>query len=93
MSLDMQRQGNNFSAEQNNHATTEYLLEVAFSMHQRAEAIWGLRFSVNASVEVRSNMSNVALRVVGDDEMEPSTWGYNVATMFLENIETGTYRE
>jgi hypothetical protein len=34
---------------------------------------------------------SLALRVVGSDEKEPSVWGYNWATLFLENINTGTW--
>jgi hypothetical protein len=36
----------------------------------------------------RSNTSTVALRVVGS---EPSAWGHNRATMFLRDINTGTW--
>jgi hypothetical protein len=33
----------------------------------------------------------IALRVVGGDEKEPSAWGYNWATLFLRDINTGTW--
>jgi hypothetical protein len=42
-------------------------------------------------VEAGSNTSTVDLRVVGDDEMEPSAWGYNRDTLFLGDINTGTW--
>jgi hypothetical protein len=42
-------------------------------------------------VEAGSNTSIVALRVVGGDEKEPSTWGYNWVTLFLEDINKGTW--
>jgi hypothetical protein len=35
------------------------------------------------SLEVGSNTSIIALRVVGATEREPSAWGYNWATLFL----------
>jgi hypothetical protein len=41
-------------------------------------------------VEVGSNTSTVALRVVGGDEKERSAWRYNWATLLLGNINTGT---
>jgi hypothetical protein len=38
-----------------------------------------------------SNTSTVALRVVGGEtKREPSSWGYNWATLFLVDINTGT---
>jgi hypothetical protein len=42
-------------------------------------------------VEAGSNTSTVALRVVGGEEREPSVWGYNWATLFLGDINTGTW--
>jgi hypothetical protein len=42
-------------------------------------------------VEPGSNNSTVALRVVGGDEKEPSAWRYNRATLFLGDINTGTW--
>jgi hypothetical protein len=42
-------------------------------------------------VEEGSNTSIVALRVAGGDEEEPSAWRYNRATLFLEDIHTGTW--
>jgi hypothetical protein len=47
---------------------------------------WG-----GAHVEAGSNSSPLALRVVGDDEKDPSAWGYNWATLFLGHINTGTW--
>jgi hypothetical protein len=46
--------------------------------------------SKEARVEAGSNISTVALRVVGDDENEPSAWKYNWATLFLGDKITGT---
>jgi hypothetical protein len=43
-------------------------------------------------VEAGSNTSTVALRVVGGDEKEPNAWGYNWATLFLGDLNTGTWR-
>jgi hypothetical protein len=37
------------------------------------------------------NIPTVALRVVGGDEREPSAWGYKRATLFLGDINTGTW--
>jgi hypothetical protein len=52
----------------------------------------GTRLELSQSrVEAGSNTSIVALRVVGDDEKEPSVWGYNRATLFLGDINTGTW--
>jgi hypothetical protein len=42
-------------------------------------------------VEVGSNTSTVALRVVGGDEKGTSAWGYNWATLFLVDINRGTW--
>jgi hypothetical protein len=42
-------------------------------------------------VEAGSNTSTVALRVVGDDEKEPSAWGYNRANHFLGDTNTETW--
>jgi hypothetical protein len=58
------------------HATTEKMLEVVFSVRP---------------VEAGSNTFTVALRVVGGDERKPSSWGYNQATLFLGDINTGTW--
>jgi hypothetical protein len=41
-------------------------------------------------VEAASNISTVALRAVGGDKKrEPSGWGYNLATLFWGDINTG----
>jgi hypothetical protein len=40
-------------------------------------------------VEERSNTST--LRVIKGDEIEPSAWGYNWATLFLVDINTGIW--
>jgi hypothetical protein len=45
----------------------------------------------SSCVEAGSNTSIVALRVVGDDKKEPSTWGYNRTILFLRDINTGTW--
>jgi hypothetical protein len=42
-------------------------------------------------VEAGYNTSTVALRVVRGDKREPSAWGYNWATLFLGDINTGTW--
>jgi hypothetical protein len=42
-------------------------------------------------VEAGSNTSTVAPRVTGGDEKDPSAWGCNWATLFLEDINTGTW--
>jgi hypothetical protein len=39
----------------------------------------------------RSHCENLRMRVVGHDEKEPSAWGYNWATLFLRDINTGTW--
>jgi hypothetical protein len=41
-------------------------------------------------MEAGSNTSTVALRVVRGDEMEPSAWVYNRATLFLVDVNKGT---
>jgi hypothetical protein len=41
-------------------------------------------------MEVGSNIDTITLRVVGGDEKELSAWGYNRATIFLGDINTGT---
>jgi hypothetical protein len=47
--------------------------------------------SREAHMEVDSNTSTVALRVVGGDERESSALGCNRATLFLVVINTGTW--
>jgi hypothetical protein len=42
-------------------------------------------------VEAGTNASTVALLAVGGDEMEPSAWGHNRVTLFLGEINTGTW--
>jgi hypothetical protein len=42
-------------------------------------------------VEVGSNASTVALRVIGGDAKGIQCLGYNRATLFLRNINTGTW--
>jgi hypothetical protein len=42
-------------------------------------------------VEVGENTSTVALRVVRGDRREPSARGYNWDTLFLGDINTGTW--
>jgi hypothetical protein len=44
-----------------------------------------------ARVEAGSNTSTVALRVVRGDERKPGAWGYNWATLFLRDINMGTW--
>jgi hypothetical protein len=44
----------------------------------------------SARVEAGPNTSTVALRVTEGDEKEPGAWGYNSATPFLGDINTGT---
>jgi hypothetical protein len=42
-------------------------------------------------VEANSNTSTVALRVVRGNEKGTQCWGYNWATVFLGDINTGTW--
>jgi hypothetical protein len=42
-----------------------------------------------AHVEAGTNTSTVALQVVGGNEKGPSAWGYDWATLFLGDINTG----
>jgi hypothetical protein len=42
-------------------------------------------------VKAGSNTSTVALRVVGGDEKETQCLGVNWATLFLRDIDTGTW--
>jgi hypothetical protein len=46
---------------------------------------------LRSRVEAEFDTSTVALRVVGCDEKEPSAWEYNCSTMFLGDINTGTW--
>jgi hypothetical protein len=46
--------------------------------------------SLKTHMEAISNISTVALQIVGGNEMEPSSWGYNWTTQFLGDINTGT---
>jgi hypothetical protein len=42
-------------------------------------------------VEAGSYTSAIALQLIGGDEKEPSMWGYNRVTLFLGDINTGTW--
>jgi hypothetical protein len=53
--------------------------------------IWGDPVSGGSSVEVGSNTSTAALRVVGGDEKGTQCLEYNRATLFLGDINTGTW--
>jgi hypothetical protein len=50
--------------------------------------IW---LSLESPVQVRSNTSTVALRVVGGDEKGTQCLKYNRAKLFLRDINTGTW--
>jgi hypothetical protein len=45
----------------------------------------------NEHVEAGLNTCNVALRIVGGEKREPCAWEYNRATLFLEDINIGTW--
>jgi hypothetical protein len=62
---------------------------VLSSVRCSAHTLLGVTLSVLMRMEVGSNTSTVALGDVGGDEKEPSAWGYNLATQFLRDINTG----
>jgi hypothetical protein len=45
---------------------------------------------VKLAFHVEAGLNTLALRIVGGDKGEPSAWGYNRATLFLGDINTGT---
>jgi hypothetical protein len=69
------------------------MLDAVFSMRFVSYQILSLQRLVpgDCLVEAGSNTSIVALQVVGGDEKEPSALGYNWATIFLGDINTGSW--
>jgi hypothetical protein len=50
-----------------------------------------LKRNWRCSVDADSNTSTAGLRVVGGNEREPSAWGFNWATLFMGDINMGTW--
>jgi hypothetical protein len=48
-------------------------------------------YKESSRVEAGSNIFTVALEVVEGDKKKTSAWGFNWATLFLEDINTGTW--
>jgi hypothetical protein len=79
--------------------TLGLLLKAVFSVWSMKSSYrgdnWGGTIEWVPRVEAGSNTSTVALRVVGGDEKgtqwKPSAWGYNWVTLFLGDINTGTW--
>jgi hypothetical protein len=70
------------------------LLEAVFSVGSAPKLYSNMtpgRLSAVFRVEAGSNLSTVALRVVGGDEKGLSAWRYKRATLFLGDINTGTW--
>jgi hypothetical protein len=58
---------------------------------RRSKHNFGFDFELQSVPRVQADLkTTVALRVVGGDEKDPSAWGYNWATLFLGDINTGT---
>jgi hypothetical protein len=75
-------------AKQYTKATMESILEAVFSFRSSPKARKGVD---HPYVEAGSNVPTITPRVIGDDENVTQSLGYNWATVFLADVNTGTW--